>query len=160
MIFSAKHKLVPWHLQPVDVIESVTKNKNDVTPANIKEENTPSVPTEKDRYKQEVIVYTLTMTPYIHTLVWVKSIELGTMVLEPANECTDFVTVQIAKCLVKIIPNKPFQVLLTSMSNRRLHIPDQIIVAHITDRWAHLMASEATLLKTDLETIDTVHYKQ
>lgn len=55
--------------------------------------------------------------------------------------------------------NKLFNTLLTNVSNELVNVPKRLIVAHLTNSLASIIAAEAALLENDPETIGAVHYK-
>lgn len=84
---------------------------------------------------------------------------MGTVRLELSNERTGYRIVHMADDLKKIALQAYLHVLLKYVSKKPVKELKRMIEAHVMDSLAHIIATEAALLKADPETVGEVCYK-
>lgn len=141
-IFPTERKLMPWQLQPVDVIFPSTKTANAATIANHIYSQPFFAPLADDIQHWVVVAKEDKLAAQAHTLVMMKSISSGRIVIEPTDESANGASLHVARKMADVILNDFFPILLTNMSIKLLHLPKCMIVAHVTDS----LDTEAALL--------------
>lgn len=81
------------------------------------------------------------------------------VVSEPTNEPVFYTTVQAVRSLIGVAPSQPSHNLLTNMPNKPIYVPKRKTLTHVAEGKVHINATEAAVLKTDLETISAGHHK-
>lgn len=110
-------------------------------------------------YHRLVVAKAATLAPHALTSILVKSTGPKIKVIKPIEDSGSRTPLHIAREIADVNPDKPFSILLTNMSNKPVHVLKCLIMAHVTDSPVHVIATEATLLDKDSETIGTVHHK-
>lgn len=158
-LFPAEHKLVSWHSQPLDIIVSNAKTADIAGLANHISSQLCSAPVTDEIYHRIVVAKTVRLASQAHKPVLVKSTDLGRRVIELIGNNTVCEPLHLAKVMADVTLNSPFHSLLKILSDKPVHIPKRMIVAHVTDSSAHIIVTKAALLEADPESKDTVRYK-
>lgn len=67
-------------------------------------------------------------------------------------------SLNVSKGAVHTALDKASHISPTNVSNKPVHVLKRMVLAHVTDSFALVIATEAALSETDSEVVDTVHY--
>lgn len=155
----AKRRPVPWHSQLFHIIVLPTKTQIAPIDANLIKIQLLYTPVTSDTYRRVAVAKDATLAPYTHTPVLAASCNLGTVVLKSVNEHAGYTSVQAARELVTVAPNKLFHIHVINVSETLVHIPNCMIVGYVTNIMALIMVTEIFLLKSDPKLLRAVDYK-
>lgn len=80
----------------------------------------------------------------------------GMVVFEPADEHAGSTAIQIARGPLEKAAHRVLSITLKYLSAKPVHVSEVMIAAHLMDRIAHVIASDAVLLESDPKATDSV----
>lgn len=108
----------------------------------------PSTQVADDTYHRVVVVNADTLPPHAQTPLLAKSTSSGRKVVDPIENRASRAPLHVSKGIVDVITNMSFNIVLTKILNKPVHLSKRMIVAPITDSPAYVTVTETALLET------------
>lgn len=118
-----------------------------------------SAPVADDNYHTVVPAKMVTPAAHAHTPILVKYTGSRKEAFDFLVDIAARTSLHVAKKIADVISSKPFNILLTTLSNKPVQLPKRMIAVHVRNSPAHVIATEAALLETDSEKVGAVHYE-
>lgn len=110
---------MPWHSQPVDIIDPTTKTANAATIADHNNRLLSSSFFSDDTYNSAGAAKEVTLAPHAHTPALVKGTILRGRAIDFIDKNATRASIHLARVVVDVISNQRFHILLKNLLNNR-----------------------------------------